>query len=531
MTQRFLLAAALSAALWPCDRLWAATMDLVPETEVARHGLTRPWFARVEVQRGHGRTCHAVLYDGTLYVQTDAAMVHAINAETGATLWSKQVGRPDRPSLTPDANGDLVAVVNGSRLYVLNRFNGEQVYETEVKGAPGAGPVLSSKRAYVPTVNGVVVAYGLQPVAAPAAEPGKGKAEQSDEQKRKAEADRRQNIAIGQKPVPPLFIQSSGRALVQPIVTRDNVGGEYVVWPTDHGYLNFGRIEQQTETVFVLKYRLEAGAPLVGRPAYLPPDPKVTGESGKVYAATTDGTLFAIREEDGSMVWRFTTGDAVLHAPAVVESESHRVHIYATTELGGMYCLSAKGRCLWQTPNVTQFVAASKSRVYALDKTGHLLTLAAFNGALLDSVDISGACTVLANTTTDRIYLISDNGLIQCLRETEQVEPIVHSKARWEAAKAPPEPVKEVERAKPEPKERTAPATPAPTGPKKDKPKKEPKTPKTPKVPKRGKNGAQQPPATPQQPPVGQAPGPGVSGPGVPVPGLPGPGGRRRPGF
>ena len=85
-----------------------------------------------------------------LYAQTDKAVVQAIDAETGKTLWSKQVGQPQYPTMSPGVNRDFVAIINGSRLYVLNRFNGDLLWETELAGAPGAGPALSTKRIYVP---------------------------------------------------------------------------------------------------------------------------------------------------------------------------------------------------------------------------------------------------------------------------------------------------------------------------------------------------------------------------------------------
>ena len=52
-------------------------------------------------------------------------MIHAIDAETGKTLWSKQIGMPKHPNMPPDAKGDLLATINGSRLYIVNRFTGE----------------------------------------------------------------------------------------------------------------------------------------------------------------------------------------------------------------------------------------------------------------------------------------------------------------------------------------------------------------------------------------------------------------------
>ncbi len=80
------------------------------------------------------------LYDGVLYLISDSAMVQAIDAETGATLWSKRIGNPDYPCLPLGVGGDMLAVVNGSRLYVANRYNGAILYEHVVDGAPAAVP-------------------------------------------------------------------------------------------------------------------------------------------------------------------------------------------------------------------------------------------------------------------------------------------------------------------------------------------------------------------------------------------------------
>ena len=183
------LAAALTAALCPSSPLWAARSELIPETTAAQHGLTRPWFTQVELDQGRGRLRDLVLYEGILYAQTDKAVVHAIDAETGKTLWWKQVGRPQHPSMTPGAGRDLLAVINGSRLYVLNRFNGDLLYEKELGGSPGAGPALSAKRVYVPLATGLIVAYRLDPPTDPAARSGEDQEER--ERLRKSRRPRR----------------------------------------------------------------------------------------------------------------------------------------------------------------------------------------------------------------------------------------------------------------------------------------------------------------------------------------------------
>ena len=145
--------------------------------------------------------------------------------------------------------------------------------------------------------------------------------------------------------------------------------------------------------------------------------------------------------------------------------------VYVTTELGTMYCLAIKtGKNLWSTQNVGQFVAAGKSRLYVADRVGRLLVLDAGSGQRLGAIPAENATIKLANSDTDRIYLANDGGLIQCLREIEQTEPLMHGKLRKEAARAESKrlveqkPAKEVE--KPEKKEHVAPkpATPKANG-------------------------------------------------------------------
>ncbi len=98
-------------------------------------------------------------------------------------------------------------------------------------------------------------------------------------------------------------------------------------------------------------------------------EPEMLGDAGIVFAASTDGYVYAVQEENGSTLWRFSTGDPILQTPAVIDNR-----VYVTTELGTMYCLAIKtGKNLWSAQDVVQFVAASKSRVYATDRVGRLL--------------------------------------------------------------------------------------------------------------------------------------------------------------
>src|SRR4030042_241900 len=121
MIRAFVFAAALMTALYPVGRLSAAVRsEIIPETDARRHGLTRPWFTQIQLDRGRTRLANMLLHEGVLYVQTSQAVIHALDAETGATLWAGQIGRPERPMMQLAANQDHLAGVNASRLYVWN---------------------------------------------------------------------------------------------------------------------------------------------------------------------------------------------------------------------------------------------------------------------------------------------------------------------------------------------------------------------------------------------------------------------------
>ena len=295
----FLIALTLAAALPAGGRLWAASADaIIPIPTAEQHGMARPWYTQVQLNYGRGRVRDLVLHEGVLYVQTDRATITALDAETGHQLWSKMIGRPEHPSMTPNVSSNLLATVNGSRLFVCNRYTGEVLFETQVDGSPGAGPGLSEKFAYVPMVGGMIAAYRLEPLTDPIKELGKVKKDMTPEEKAADKANRRENLRLRQEYIPPVFCQSAGRALVQPLVTLQNRQEEFVVWPTDRGIVSFARIDRRDPTALTVKHELKTDADIVSRPAYLPPDPHVHGDMAVIYAASHNGRVYAMSGEE-----------------------------------------------------------------------------------------------------------------------------------------------------------------------------------------------------------------------------------------
>ena len=413
-------ALAMIGVLSPSDQLLAEyRSEIISEAVATRHGLARGWHAQIRLDRGRGRVRHVVLDQGTLLVQTDQAILQALDAETGQTLWAVQVGQRNHPSLAPSANGEVVAAINGSTLYVVSRFTGKLLWKSQIDGAPGAGAELSDQRAYVALTDGQVLAYRLEqrPSRSEDVELGEDAAAEDVEA---VEQKRREDYRLEQEYTRPLVCQSWGRSLVQPLVTRQNAGEEVVAWPTDRGYMFVARIDRNRETEFSILYRLATEAGIAARPSYLQHNPNVVGDAGVIFIPSRDGFVHALNDKDGSAMWRFSTGEPILERIAVVGRR-----VYATTQPGGMYCLDSEtGAEQWWAPQVMQFIAASKDRIYAADRLGRMLVIDAGTGARVDAVNIAAHPIRLMNMQTDRIYLASETGLIQCLHEIEQVEPL-----------------------------------------------------------------------------------------------------------
>ena len=192
---------ALVGALAASDRsLAAGGSQVISQPAARRHGLTRPWFTQIQMDRARARITHVVLDSGTLFVQTDRAMMHAVDAETGQTLWAEQVGRRGHPSFASVANEYFVVVINGSYLYVLNRENGKLLWKIQLEGTPGAGAAMSQRRVYVPMISGLVVSYVLEPMKDPLEELGliREQEELSPAEEKGAETERRESIRLSQ---------------------------------------------------------------------------------------------------------------------------------------------------------------------------------------------------------------------------------------------------------------------------------------------------------------------------------------------
>jgi len=421
---------------------------LVPQTPLRRYGLKRAWYTHAELDRARERVAHVtvhvsrsdfvvvkeVQYDGgkisyseqdldqfgdmigvdgaiklakrrqtylkergeenveivdheipavTMYVQSDHGTLHAIDGESGRTLWTRIIGNPDHPTLKPGASDSYVALVNGSNLFVLNARDGSEAWSVRLGGAPGSGPAVSNFRVFAPLLNGKVEVYSLE----------------------------------NPKKLPWVY-QSAGNVMIQPIVATNTVG-----WVSNRGIF-YSALHNRP----VVRYRLHALDTIRAHPTF-------SESPEQWYVPSTDGYVYAVHERSGDVVWRFSAGGPVEQPPTVIGDV-----LYAVTDYAGMYQLGVvDGQERWWTELVRKVVAATDERVYCIDKAGQLLILDAKTGGRIGVIPLSNVDLVMTNWQTDRIYLGTQYGIIQCIHEEANKFPMIHHAGVSESAEDRPE--------------------------------------------------------------------------------------------
>ncbi|MDX1946563.1 MAG: PQQ-binding-like beta-propeller repeat protein [Pirellulaceae bacterium] len=305
----------------------------------------------------------------TIYVSSQRGMVHAIDGETGRTLWAATVGKPLHTTSAPAASDTHVAVVNGSMLYVMRVEDGSVEWSRQVVGAPSAGPAISEEFVWVPMIGGQVEAYDVHKHKRPAA-----------------------------------VYRSFGLPLVQPVVSLNSVA-----WPTDEGNLYVGFAHVQG-----MRFRVEAKDAINSAPAFLAPN--------KVFATSLDGYVYCVHEEKGHVLWRFTTGEPISHSPVALGDT-----VYAITDRGNMYAISvADAQERWVTAGIKKYLAGNDNRLYCVDTGGNLTVLDTKSGSRIGSLATSSLDLPILNVQTDRILIGNSQGMIQCLRDSAVYWPVVH---------------------------------------------------------------------------------------------------------
>lgn len=423
---------------------------LISKTLATRHGMQRQWHTQVPLDPANNRVTHLSLVlksetsPDTLFVQTERSTLFAIDAETGKMIWSKLVGNPDLVSCKVGCNGQMVAVLNGSSLYLLNRINGRILWSRSFPGVPASGPVLSQRYAYVPLLDGCVVAHPVQKVAD---DSDSDKKQGDDVQATSAKIASASRLILEQGKLEPLICPSIYRIETQPVLIQNDATADRLAWVNKRG-MYVGAINNTGGNEFRLDYSLSTAMSFESSPTFVPsrfihPDeskresesaaeegPFAQNETvkdvpifGAILVASMSGQVNAIQAGSGSTLWEYHIGQPIVKPVVAIGTRA-----YVVSQFGLMICFDVQtGKKLWETRDVSQFVAQAKNHLYVLDTSGvNVSTLRVSDGRRIDRLPISGYAKVVCNSKTDRLFLVSPTGLVQSLRQRGVDEPIRH---------------------------------------------------------------------------------------------------------
>jgi hypothetical protein len=129
-----------------------------------------------------------------------------------------------------------------------------------------------------------------------------------------------------------------------------------------------------------------------------------------------------MQELTGARRWKYATGFPIERAAAPAGKR-----VFITSVEPALHCVDAvSGDRLWETPHMKQFSAASSTRVYGVDDLGAFVVLNGSTGNIVGRIAVDRPIRSLVNNETDRVYLVSAEGVVECLREIDAKTPLQH---------------------------------------------------------------------------------------------------------
>jgi len=349
---------------------------------LAPHGLERMWFNQATLNPSRDRVQHLVADENVVIVQSRSGVVTTFDITNGRKLWAVQPARVDAISFPAVTNDDLVLIVSGMSMYALQKFTGKLAWSFKLPSSPSTSPGVDDERVYVGARDGSVYAFNLKRI-------NKYFNERLLPQFSGQTMDWRYK-AFKEITTPPI---STGR-----VVNFASRGGSlYSVTTTDR------KLSFQFETDFPIS------APMAESERYL-------------FLPSEDFKLYCLNKENGVTRWVYNAGLEIRKQPQVIEQD-----VFLTPDHGGLHVVDrGSGRRKWFRGRLTEFVAASTSRVYVSDNVGNLVILGREDGKMIAALPLRRFSKRISNGRTDRVIIATTTGLVACIRERGREFPIYY---------------------------------------------------------------------------------------------------------
>ncbi|MFN7734864.1 MAG: PQQ-binding-like beta-propeller repeat protein [Pirellula sp.] len=300
-------------------------------------------------------------------------IVSAIDGESGEVLWQSSVPNPDLPILGPGVSDDYVTVVNGNRFYAMELKTGNLVNSARLSFTPTGTPVPLKTRIMVPSIGGRIIGYDME------------------------------------KPViEPVILRAGTENRNGTTMSPD---GDFLAWASDTSLFLI-----HNENVPKMWSRVNAGGLVGSRP--------VATSKGFVFVGNFGTVIHASTNRTGSYQWRANLAMPTSRSPIVA-----RDHVLVLSDDGRLEALDLEtGNRAWPTmaPNINRLLGVGKETVYVRDSGGMLATHKLSDGSLVARTNclLQG---VIPNSITDRLFVVTRDGHLTCMREKGAVMPTMYN--------------------------------------------------------------------------------------------------------
>lgn len=361
--------------------------DIIPtRTSLSRLGLERQWMTAIPLA-GTERVLEISRSEDLFFVQTDQAMLHVYNAETGRHQWSTKLGEQAPTARPVSSNSYAVFATNANIMFALDRGTGRVIWQVNLKYLPSSGTSCDEDRLLIGLSTGMINCYDLK------------------------EPQEKGPDKIREKPSLTWNLKTNGR-----VSTRPLLADRIVCMGSDDGrvYVNFS--DEPTPL-----FRVPTGGPIGAELAH--------HGTRMLLAPSADDNLYAIDVFTAKMFWIFPSGAPIRQAPVVAGEE-----IFVINEAGALSLIEAKdGSAKWTTHTDSgRFLGVSPTKVYLRNGDGDLLTVERTSGKVLADSDATLRRAGLnlrpydlsfLDHFDDRLFLGTSSGVVICLREIGLTAP------------------------------------------------------------------------------------------------------------
>ncbi len=314
---------------------------------------------------------------------TTNGIIQVIDAETGAVIWRTDAGNSTLPMFGPGVSDEYVAVTNGNMFYVYELMTGNIVTSRQLAYTPTACPSVLLDKVIVPSIDGRLVSYDIKKEVAP------------------------QGI---------IRIGTENR-----LGTTISANHRFLSWPTGKRLVQ-ARMEK-TPTLWTYASLNE---PIVCLP--------IATQNGFL-ASTIYGTVFHCSEtRDDTVLWKSRLAVQITQSPI-----ANKDLAFFVSDEGLLFALRlADGVDAWghQPKNVRNMIAVGKAHIYVKDSRNSLVAIELATGLVSGRSDLI-LPDVLPNTINDRLFYITKQGQVTCLREADATLPTFSTEFSGVVAPAP----------------------------------------------------------------------------------------------